>query len=303
MSDDESAGFRSGFVCLVGRPNTGKSTLTNALVGSRIVIASDRPETTRSVVRGIVDGPDYQIVVVDTPGVHRPRTLLGQRLNDRVDEALAGVDVVAACFPADQRPGPGDRRIAAAASSHAAAKRVAVVTKADSVSRDELAAALVGVSELADWDEIVPVSALEGSGVAELRGVLASLLPPAPALYPRGAGSDQSVQDRVADLIREAALGHLVDELPHSLAVLVDEMSQRGDGARAVLDVHARLVVERDSQKGIVIGRGGARLRGIGAAARPAVESLLGSHVFLHLRVVVARNWQTSPKQLGRLGF
>jgi GTPase len=299
--------FRSGFVCFVGRPNTGKSTLTNALVGSKVAITSNRPQTTRHTIRGIVHREDFQIVLVDTPGLHRPRTLLGQRLNDLVKDTYSEVDVIGLCIPADEKIGPGDRWIHD--QIRAVAPRttlIAVVTKIDKVSRDQVAEQLVAVSELVGADaEIVPVSATSGAQLDVLTDVLVAQLPPGPAFYPDGELTDEPEEVLMAELIREAALEGVRDELPHSLAVVIEEIEQREGRPDddPLIDVHAVLFVERDSQKGIVIGRGGARLREVGTAARTQIEKLLGTKVFLDLRVKVAKNWQRDPKQLGRLGF
>jgi GTPase len=296
--------FRSGFVCFVGRPNTGKSTLTNALVGAKVAITSNRPQTTRHTIRGIVHREDFQIVLVDTPGLHRPRTLLGKRLNELVRATYSEVDVIGLCIPADESIGPGDRWIHE--QIRAVAPRttmVAIVTKIDRVPKERLAAQLIAVSELVGEDtEIVPVSATTGEQVDVLIGVLVDQLPPGPAFYPEGELTDEPEEVLMAELIREAALEGVRDELPHSLAVVIEEVSPR-EGRDDLIDVHAILFVERDSQKGIVIGKGGARLREVGTAARTQIEKLLGTKVYLDLRVKIAKNWQRDPKQLGRLGF
>ncbi len=296
--------FRSGFVCFVGRPNTGKSTLTNALVGAKVAITSNRPQTTRHTIRGIVHREDFQIVLVDTPGLHRPRTLLGKRLNELVRDTYSEVDVIGLCIPADESIGPGDRWIHE--QIRAVAPRttlVAIVTKIDRVPKERLAAQLMAVSELVGQDtEIVPVSATTGEQVDVLIGVLVDKLPPGPAFYPEGELTDEPEEVLMAELIREAALEGVRDELPHSLAVVIEEVSPR-EGRDDLIDVHAILFVERDSQKGIVIGKGGARLREVGTAARTQIEKLLGTKVYLDLRVKIAKNWQRDPKQLGRLGF
>jgi GTP-binding protein Era len=296
--------FRSGFVCFVGRPNTGKSTLTNALVGAKVAITSNRPQTTRHTIRGIVHREDFQIVLVDTPGLHRPRTLLGKRLNELVRDTYSEVDVIGLCVPADESIGPGDRWIHE--QIRAVAPRttlVAIVTKIDRVPKERLAAQLMAVSELVGQDtEIVPVSATTGEQVDVLIGVLVDQLPPGPAFYPEGELTDEPEEVLMAELIREAALEGVRDELPHSLAVVIEEVSPR-EGRDDLIDVHAILFVERDSQKGIVIGKGGARLREVGTAARTQIEKLLGTKVYLDLRVKIAKNWQRDPKQLGRLGF
>ena len=295
--------FRSGFVCFVGRPNTGKSTLTNALVGAKVAITSNRPQTTRHTIRGIVHREDFQIILVDTPGLHRPRTLLGQRLNDLVKDTYSEVDVIGLCIPADEAIGPGDRwiyqQIRAVAPD---TTLVVVVTKTDKVPRDRLAAQLIAASELAPDAEVVPVSATTGDNVDVLVDVLAAKLPEGPQFYPDGELTDEPEEVLMAELIREAALEGVRDELPHSLAVVIEEVGPR-EGRDDLIDVHANLFVERDSQKGIVIGKGGARLREVGTAARTQIEKLLGTKVYLDLRVKVAKNWQRDPKQLGRLGF
>jgi GTP-binding protein Era len=295
--------FHSGFVCLVGRPNTGKSTLTNALVGTKVAITSKRPQTTRHTIRGIVHRDDFQIVLVDTPGLHRPRTLLGKRLNDLVRDTYTEVDVIGLCIPADEAIGPGDRWIVDQIRSTAPKTTlVAVVTKIDKMPKDRVAAQLVAVSELVGDAEVVPVSAATGAQVDILIDVLAAALPVGPAYYPDGELTDEPEEVLMAELIREAALEGVRDELPHSLAVVIDEVNAREDRDDLV-DVHALLYVERDSQKGIIIGKGGARLREVGTAARGQIEKLLGTKVYLDLRVKVAKNWQSDPKQLGRLGF
>lgn len=301
--------FRSGFVCLVGRPNTGKSTLTNALVGGKVAITSSRPQTTRHTIRGIVAREDFQIVLVDTPGLHRPRTLLGKRLNDLVRDTYSQVDIIGLCIPADEGIGPGDRWIFE--QIRAIAPRttlVVIVTKIDKVSKDLLAAQLVSAHELAGEHAaaIVPVSATTGEQVDVLTAVLVDHLEPGPAFYPDGELTDEPEETLMAELIREAALEGVRDELPHSLAVVIEEVSPRegrSEEQGEMIDVHAILYVERDSQKGIIIGKGGARLREVGTAARHQIETLLGTKVYLELRVKVAKNWQQDPKQLGRLGF
>ncbi|MBO9567877.1 MAG: GTPase Era [Cellulomonas iranensis] len=303
---------RSGFACFVGRPNAGKSTLTNALVGQKVAITSGRPQTTRHVVRGIVHRDDAQLVLVDTPGLHRPRTLLGERLNDLVRDTLTEVDVVGFCLPADEKIGPGDRYIAEQLARLATPGRpgvpvVAVVTKADKVPRARLAEQLIAVDQLGEWADVVPVSAQDGYQVDVVADVLVGHLPEGPALYPEGELTDEPEQVMVAELVREAALEGVRDELPHSLAVVVEEIVPReqppGADGRQLLDVRVNLYVERDSQKAIVIGRAGARLRDVGTRARTQIEALLGARVFLDLHVKVAKDWQRDPKQLGRLGF
>jgi GTP-binding protein Era len=292
---------KSGFACIVGRPNVGKSTLTNALVGHKVAITSAHPQTTRHAVRGIVHRPDAQLVIVDTPGLHRPRVLLGERLNDVVRTAWAAVDVIAFCVPADEAVGPGDRFLAGELAGLRRTPTIAVVTKADTASPDQVAAQLVAVTELGDWTDVVPVSAVGGYQLDVLADLLIAALPEGEPMYPAGEITDEPDQVMVAELIREAALEGVRDELPHSIAVTVEEMTPR-DGAD-LLDVHATIHVERDSQKGIVIGHGGSRLKAVGTSARRQIEALLGTRVYLDLHVRVAKDWQRDPKQLRRLGF
>ena len=302
--------FRAGFACIVGRPNAGKSTLTNAMVGTKIAITSGRPQTTRHNVRGVIHKEKAQIVLVDTPGLHRPRTLLGKRLNDLVRETLTDVDVVVFCIPANEKIGPGDRFI----TRDLAELRtpvVAVVTKADTVTREALAAQLLAVSELGEWADIVPVSAKRDEQIDVLEEVLLKYMPLSPPLYPTGEITDEPQQVMIAELVREAALEGVRDELPHSLAVVVDEIADPDDerevgrikGAGGRLQVRVSLVVERDSQKAIIIGRGGRRLKEVGVNARKGIEKLLGRKVYLDLHVRTAKDWQSDPKALARLGF
>ena len=294
---------RAGFVSFVGRPNVGKSTLTNALVGEKVAITSAKPQTTRRAIRGIVHRPDGQLIIVDTPGIHRPRTLLGQRLNDLVESTLADVDVIAFCVPADEKIGPGDRFIVEQLEQYPRARKVAIITKTDKAGRQRVGQQLVAVSELREWDEIVPVSALTDIQLDVLADVLIKLMPESARLYPEEAVTDETDEDRIAELIREAALEGVEDELPHSLAVTIDEITPREGGATAMTDIYANIWVERDSQKGIIIGKGGKHLQEIGAQSRAGIEALLGTRVFLSLRVKVAKEWQRDPKQLGKLGF
>jgi GTP-binding protein Era len=278
----------------------------NALVGEKVAIMSSRPQTTRRAIRGIVNRDDAQLVVVDTPGLHRPRTLLGERLNDVVRETFAEVDVIGFCLPADEKIGPGDKWIARELSQ-ARAPVVAIVTKIDKVSRDRVAAHLAEVQELGDFVDIVPVSSVKDIQVDVLTDVLVSRLPTGPVLYPEGEVTDEPEDVMVAELIREAALEGVHDELPHSIAVMVEEMVEREQAADdprvPVLIVRAQLYVERDSQKGIIIGKGGERLKAVGAEARAGIERLLGRKVYLDLHIKIAKEWQRDPKQLGRMGF
>src|ERR1700678_4292938 len=254
--------FRSGFACLVGRPNVGKSTLTNALVGAKVAITSDRPQTTRRAIRGIVHRPDAQLILTDTPGLHKPRTLLGERLDSLVRSTLTEVDVIGFCVPAGDPVGPGDRMLAKEIKA-IKTPSVAIVTKTDRVAPEQVLAQLTAVSELSDWDDVVPVSALTGYQLDVLANVLVSHLPEGPALYPDGELTDEPEQIMVAELIREAALDGVLDELPHSIAVVVEEMGSR-PGQEDLTDVHAEMYVERQSQKAIVIGTKGARLKDVG---------------------------------------
>ena len=298
--------FRAGFISIVGRPNVGKSTLTNALVGHKVAITSGRPETTRHNIRGIVHGDNYQLVLVDTPGYHRPRTLLGKRLNDMVREALAEVDCVIFCLPANQRIGPGDQFIARELRS---VRRpiIAVATKCDSVPRERVLEHLMAIEKLGEWSAIVPVSSFENKGIDRLREVLAQTVPLSPPLYPQDNISDESRETMIAEFIREAALEGVRDELPHSLAVQVEEIIERpkreGDDRPPLLDIHVNVYVERDSQKAIIIGKKGARLKEIGTRARANIEQYLGRRVYLDLHVRTAKDWQSDPKMLQRLGF
>jgi GTP-binding protein Era len=302
--------FRSGFACFAGRPNAGKSTLTNALVGQKIAITSSKPQTTRHAVRGIVNRPGAQLVLVDTPGLHKPRTLLGERLNDIVKSTWAEVDVIAICLPADEKIGPGDRFLAGEAARVRRTPKVAVATKSDLVTPDRMAEHLTQVAALGDslgieWASVVPVSATDGFQVDVLADELVGQLPEGVPLYPDGEVTDEPEEALVAELIREAALEGVRDELPHSIAVVVEEMGLREGRPddKPLLDVYANLYLERDSQKGIVIGHKGSRLREVGAAERKQNEAILGTPVYLDLHVKVAKNWQTDAKHLRKLGF
>jgi GTPase len=302
-------GYAAGFACLVGRPNAGKSTLTNALVGQKVAITSSKPQTTRHTIRGIVTTESSQLVLVDTPGLHKPRTLLGERLNDVVRETLLEVDVIGFCLPADQRIGPGDSFIARELKEIQQDRRrpvVAIATKTDLVDRQRVAEHLISIDRLGDWDAIVPCSAVDGTQVDEVATVLSSYLPPSPGpLYPEGVLTDEPEAVMIAELVREAALEGVRDELPHSLAVVVEEMVPREGRPedKPLLDVRVNVFVERSSQKAIIIGRGGSRLREVGTNARRGIEALLGQKVYLDLHVKIAKDWQRDPKQLQRLGF
>jgi GTPase len=292
------SGYRAGFACFVGRPNAGKSTLVNALVGQKIAITSNRPQTTRHTIRGVVHRPDAQLVLVDTPGLHRPRTLLGERLNDLVRQTWSEVDVIGLCLPADEEIGRGDRFITGETAALKATV-IAVVTKIDLVDRGKLVQRLSQVAELGEFAEVVPVSAATGEQVDTLVDVMAGYLPESPQLYPDHMLTDEPENVLMAELIREAALEGVRDELPHSIAVLVEEVLVEG----RITKVYADIYVERNSQKAIVIGAGGSRLKEVGSRARHEIEELLGARVYLDLHVRVAKDWQRDPKQLRKLGF
>ena len=295
---------RSGFACFVGRPNAGKSTLTNALIGQKIAITSSRPQTTRHAVRGIVHRPDAQLVVVDTPGLHKPRTLLGERLNDLVRETYASVDVICFCVTADDKIGPGDRFIAAELAQ-VSTPVIAVVTKTDLATKDRIGEQLLAVSALHDWADVVPTSAVDGFQVKLLEDLLVARMPEGPQLYPDGELTDEPELVLAGEMIREAVLEGVRDELPHSIAVTIEEMVPRPDrpADKPLVDLYALIHVERDSQKAIVLGKGGTRLRDVGITARKQIETLLGTPIHLDLRVTVAKDWQRDPKQLKKLGF
>ena len=359
--------FRSGFASLVGRPNAGKSTLTNALVGQKVAITSNRPQTTRHTIRGIVHKDDYQLILVDTPGIHRPRTLLGERLNDLVAGTLSQVDVLGFCIPADEKIGPGDRYIASQLVASSNKPVVAIVTKADKVNAEQLSEQLLAVAALGEevmsaeraarakraehrakqraagkkvkyekpvafakdsgpaaqrdsgrdieepmpndgkggWAAIIPVSAVQFFQVEAVADLLSQYIPLSPPLYPEGELTDEPEETLIAELVREAALEGARDELPHSIAVTVDEMDYRPGRPKdkPLLDVHVSLYVERESQKAIVIGKGGQNLRKIGMRARAQMEALLGERIFLDIHVKIAKEWQSDPRALNRLGF
>jgi GTP-binding protein Era len=299
LDSAEDPGFHSGFVGVVGRPNVGKSSLVNALVGDKVAITSDKPQTTRSAIRGILDAPGAQAILVDTPGYHKPRTALGDRLNEVVREAWADVDV--AIFVVDGRAGVGrgDQRVA---SDLKAAQRPTflVLNKIDLLSPQGVAAGLIAASELGDFEEFVPLSARNGEGVDILERLILGRLPAGPRYYPPGTRSDQPPPVFVAELVREKLLRRTDDELPHSIAVVTDDYEERADG---LLEIRANIYVERNSQKGIVIGKGGSTLKLVGSEAREEIETLFGRHVFLDLRVKVEKDWQRRPQSLHRLGF
>jgi len=299
--------FRSGFVAIVGRPNVGKSTLINALVGSKIAITSHHPNTTRSAIRGIVHGADFQAVLVDTPGVHKPKTLLGHRLNAVVDQSMDSVDVVIMCIPADETSGAGDIFIAQEIAKHPRAKKFAVVTKTDLISKEKLALRLAGIMALAQgfvWDEIIPVSAAIHDQIDLLNQLIGKSLPSGPQYYPAGTTSDQAIEQLICEFIREAALQDVREELPHSIMVMIDEFGEREEkGSRPFYDVHATIHVERDTQRAILLGHQGSRLKEIGIRARADIERALVAKIFLGLHIKVSKEWQRDPKLLERLGF
>lgn len=290
--------MKSGFVSFVGRPNVGKSTLTNAIVGEKVAITSSKPQTTRKAIRAIHTTPKGQLVIVDTPGLHRPRTLLGQRLNDLVGSTLAEVDLIAFCSPANEPIGVGDKKIVGDIAL-LRARKIAIVTKADTVSRERLVQHLMSVNEIYDWDEIIPVSALTGEQLDLLVDVLISKLPEGPMLYPDDIQTDETDEDRICELVREAALELVRDEMPHSLAVSLDELVE----GEQKPTLYVSLWVERDSQKGIIIGKGGSMLKTIGVKARREIENLLGHPVHLAIQVRIAKDWQRDAKEMGKLGF
>ncbi|MBK4144951.1 GTPase Era [Corynebacterium macginleyi] len=304
---DTPEGYRSGFVSFVGRPNTGKSTLTNALVGQKIAITADQPETTRHTIRGLVHREDAQVVVVDTPGLHRPRTLLGERLNEVVKETYADVDVIGLTIPADEKIGPGDRWILDNVRSIAPKTPIiGIVTKLDKASKDQVGAQLLALHELLVREDpeavVIPVSSKKGVQLDDLIQVIVDHLPEGPKFYPDDHITDEGLEKRIEELIREAALSGLKAELPHSVAVKIDEMlpSRTRDG---VLDIHAIMYLERQGQKRIIEGKEGLRFRRIVGNARKEIMELLGQNVFLDLRIKVLKNWQSDAKSLGRLGF
>ena len=322
MNDSENLTeqpYRSGFVAVVGRPNVGKSTLINALIGSHIAIASSRPETTRKAIRGILTTDHAQLVLVDTPGIHRPRTLLGQRLNDVVEESLSDVDMVAFLLPGDQKIGPGDRRMLDRLRSDFATRRddgtlnwkiplIAILTKIDMLSREELVSKLIELNEFADFADIVPVSALKDDNLAEVRNVLIEHTPEGPQMYPEDQISEERPEDTIAELVRGALLERLDDELPHSLAVVVDSIdypsdNETGEAYDGKAQVNVSIYVERDSQKPIIIGKGAQNLVYVKKKLRTPVNRIVGQKARLDLHVKVAKGWQSDPKQLERLGF
>lgn len=309
MTSQHQDDHKSGFATFVGRPNAGKSTLMNAIVGTKLAITSDRPQTTRRTIRGIVTRDDAQLIIVDTPGMHRPRTLLGERLNDQVHETLSDVDVVGLCLPATEDIGPGDRFIAEQIAKTRSVK-FAIITKSDTSTPERTAEQLLQAQTLGnqlgiEFAQIIPVSAATGHNIPTLTDLLIDTLPEGPSLFPEDEITDEPIDITIAEYIREAALKEAREELPHSIAVVVEEIVPREDRpeGKPLTDVRADIYVERDSQKAIVIGKKGSRLREIGATSRPHIEALLGTPIFLDLHVKLAKDWQKDPKQLRRLGF
>ena len=296
--------FKAGFVAIVGRPNTGKSTLVNALVGSKIVITSHHPNTTRNPIRGIISRDAFQMIVVDTPGMHKPKTALGTRLNSMVNENIHSTDLVLLCLPVNEEIGAGDEYIAKQININQVV--FLVVTKTDAVSKSDLAVKLTQVHEFATRTnlqkaEIIPVSAKNLDQTELLLELLSKHLPQSPALYPTDINTDQAEELMFADLIREAAIQELYEELPHSVMVTIEEMGEREGGK--IFDISATLHVERDSQKGIIIGPQGSKLKAIGTLARKSIENLVGMQVFLQIHVKVSKEWQKDTKLLAKLGF
>ncbi|WP_018296049.1 GTPase Era [Corynebacterium lubricantis] len=301
---DTPEGFRSGFVSFVGRPNTGKSTLTNALVGQKIAITADQPETTRRPIRGIVNREDAQVVLVDTPGLHRPRTLLGERLNEVVQDTYADVDVICLTIPADEKIGPGDRWILENVRKVAPKTPIiGVVTKLDKAGKDEVGAQLLELHDMLGGDaDVVPVSATKATQLDVLMDVITENLPEGPRFYPVDHVTDEDMETRISELIREAALSGLREELPHSVAVEIDEMLPDEDNPDKLV-IHAILYLERPGQKRIIEGSDGRRFRSLVQRARKEIMALLNQNVHLDLRIKILKNWQSDPKSLGRLGF
>lgn len=292
--------FRSGFVALVGRPNTGKSTLLNSLVGEKIAITSTRPQTTRRAIRGIVNRANGQVILVDTPGIHKPKTLLGERLNALVEQTYSEVDLIICCLPADEEVGPGDKRIISEITA-GSIPLIAVVTKSDRVAPPTLMEKLASVGNLAPWKEIIPVSAKKDMNCEKLLELLIANLPEGPALYPEDYISEESEHDIYSELIREAALELLNEELPHSLMVTIEEVTTGEDGKTPV--IYGKIFLERDSQKKILLGKSGERIKEIGTKARLAIEAYRGERVFLKLHVGVESEWQRNPRALEKFGF
>jgi GTP-binding protein Era len=289
---------RAGFVALAGRPNVGKSTLVNGLVGQKVAIVSDKPQTTRRAIRGVATAADHQLVLVDLPGVQRPRDALTQRMQRRVESEFADSDVALLVLNGQEGVGPGDRFIAAALRE-AGLPVVVAVNKVDRLSRPRTVQALTDAAELGVGDEIFPVSARTGLGVDALRDHLASLMPEGPFLFPPEDSSDQPLDVVLAELIREQVLRRTFQEVPHAVEVKVEDIDERGD----TTVVRALVWVEAESQKGILIGAGGSMIKAVGTAARRELERELGAKVHLDLSVRVRRGWRADDSLLDRLGI
>ena len=296
------SGFRSGIAGVVGRPNVGKSTLVNALVGHKVAIVSDVPQTTRTRIRGVLTTEGSQIVFTDTPGFHKPRTRLGDRLNKLVGESLADVDVCAFVVDGAAGIGRGDGFVYRRQVAPLAIPKICVVNKIDRLPHPKVVDQLAAAGALGEFDEILPASAKTGKGLGELRDLIVARLPEGPALFPPEDVTDQTLEHRVAEIIREKAIHATREEIPHSIAVAIDELEPPAEG-EDLTRVRALFMVERDSQKGIVIGRGGEMLKRIGTEARAELEALLGTRVYLELRVKVQKEWQRDDAALTRLGY
>ncbi|MGH2693984.1 MAG: GTPase Era [Actinomycetota bacterium] len=299
MTGEPSSGFRSGFVAVVGRPNVGKSTLVNALVGGKVAITSDKPQTTRNAIRGVLNLEGAQVVFIDTPGYHKPRTLLGERLNEVVRRAWSDVDLALFVVDAHSGVGRGDGRVAADLA-RTRGPILCVINKVDLLRRDRVLLALDEASRLGRFEEFVPASAVTGEGLDVLRELILARIAEGPMFYPPGVRTDQPPPLFVAELIREKLLRRTREEVPHSIAVVTEDFEERDDG---LLEITARIFVERDSQKGIVIGKGGEAIKDVGTEARQEIETLFGQRVFLDLTVKVEKDWQRRAHALDRLGL
>ena len=297
------ADFRAGFVAVVGRPNVGKSTLVNALVGKKIVITSRHPNTTRNPIRGIITRDNYQIIVVDTPGVHKPKTLLGNRLNEMVVENIDGVDVAVLCLPVDEPIGAGDEYVIRQIEK---SKIIIALTKVDLASKESVVAKLAEIDEFTkklsfNYEEVIPISAKKNQQIEILESEISKRLSESPQLYPSDMDTDQANEMIVSEFIREAAIEGTFQEVPHSIVITIEELKKREN--KDLIDVRATIHVERDSQKPMLIGKQGSKLKEIGTKARMEIENYLNSKVFLSLHVKVSKDWQKDPKSLAKFGF